>query len=248
VSAGDHDVHAPDDTRLAADTVPGVSSPLRGPLELVIFDCDGVLVDSESIAAELEVEMFAEIGMPMTADEIRARFLGRSAAYTNAAIVEHLGALPDGWEARWERRYYEALRRQLRPIDGVAEALDRIVEPVCVASSSRRTSIALKLELCGLADRFGDRVFSAEQVTHGKPAPDLFLFAAQQLGVDPSRCAVVEDSPVGVLAARAARMLTFAYTGDAMVPREALEGAGTTVFGDMHELPDLLAAATRPEG
>jgi HAD superfamily hydrolase (TIGR01509 family) len=244
VPAGDHDVHAPDDTRLAADTVPGVPSPL----ELVIFDCDGVLVDSESIAAELEVEMFAEIGMPMTAQEIRARFLGRSAADTNAAIVEHLGALPDGWEARWERRYYEALRRQLRPIDGVAEALDRITAPVCVASSSRRTSIALKLELCGLAARFGDRVFSAEQVAHGKPAPDLFLFAAKRLGVRPSRCAVVEDSPVGVQAARAAQMLTFAYTGDAMLPREELEGPRTTVFGDMRQLPELLEAAARDGG
>jgi HAD superfamily hydrolase (TIGR01509 family) len=221
------------------DTVLEVSARL----ELVIFDCDGVLVDSESIAADLEVEMFAEIGMPMTAEEIRERFLGRSAAYTNAAIVEHLGALPDCWEARWERRYYEALRERLRPIDGVVDALDRIAEPVCVASSSRRTSIALKLELCGLADRFGDRVFSAEQVSHGKPAPDLFLLAADRLAVQPARCAVVEDSPVGVQAARAAGMLTFAYTGDGMVARERLEGARTTVFGDMRLLPELLDAA-----
>ena len=212
-------------------------------LELVIFDCDGVLVDSESIAAELEVEMFAEIGMPMTADEIRTRFLGRSSAYTNAAIVEHLGELPDGWEARWEHRYYDALRRQLRPVDGVVEALDEITLPVCVASSSRRKSIALKLELCGLADRFGERVFSAEQVAHGKPAPDLFLFAAQRLGARPSRCAVVEDSPVGVQGARSAGMLTFAYSGDGMLGREQLEGERTTVFGDMRLLPGLLDRA-----
>lgn len=214
-------------------------------LELVVFDCDGVLVDSESIAAELEVEMFAEIGMAMTADEIRARFLGRSPAYMNAAIVEHLGALPDGWEVRWERRYYDALRLKLRPIDGVAEALDQITLPVCVASSSRRASIALKLALCGLADRFGDRVFSAEQVAHGKPAPDLFLFAARELGVAPARCAVVEDSPVGVQAARAAGMVTFAYAGDGRVLGDQLDGARTTVFGDMRELPGLLDAAPR---
>jgi HAD superfamily hydrolase (TIGR01509 family) len=236
--AGDHDLHPLDDTRLRVDTVPGVPPPP----DLVIFDCDGVLVDSESIAADLEVEMFAEIGMPMTADEIRERFLGRSSAYTNAAIVEHLGALPDGWEENWERRYYEALRERLRPVDGVAEALDRITAPVCVASSSRRKSIALKLELCGLADRFGDRVFSAEQVAHGKPAPDLFLFAAQRLGAQPSRCAVVEDSPVGVQAARAAGMRAFAYTGDAMIPAQRLEGERTTVFGAMRALPDLLDA------
>ena len=218
---------------------------MPGVFELVIFDCDGVLVDSESIAAELEVEMFAEIGMPMTADEIRARFLGRNAAYTNAAIVDHLGALPDGWEDRWERRYYEALRQHLRPIDGVTDALDQITLPVCVASSSRPKSIALKLELCGLAGRFGDRVFSAEQVAHGKPAPDLFLFAAARLGARPARCAVVEDSPVGVQGARAAGMFTFAYVGDEMVAPEQLEGARTTVFGDMRVLPGLLGAATR---
>jgi HAD superfamily hydrolase (TIGR01509 family) len=243
VSSGNHDLHATDDTRLSADTVPGVPPAL----ELVIFDCDGVLVDSESIAVELEVEMFAEIGMPMSADEIRERFLGRSSAYTNAAIVEQLGALPDGWEARWERRYYEALQQRLRPIDGVADALDRITLPVCVASSSRPTSIALKLELCGLAERFGDDVFSAEQVAHGKPAPDLFLFTAARLGVAPSRCAVVEDSPVGVQAARAAGMVTLAYAGDAMVPAERLEGERTTVFGDMRVLPELLDGAARDD-
>jgi HAD superfamily hydrolase (TIGR01509 family) len=235
VSSGDHDLHAFDDTRLAPDTVAGVT-----PLELVIFDCDGVLVDSESIASELEVEMFAEIGMPMSAEAIREQFLGRSSAYVNAAIIEHLGVLPDGWEANWERRYYDALRAQLHPIEGVTEALDRIGLPVCVASSSRMKSIGLKLELCGLAQWFGERVFSAEQVAHGKPAPDLFLFAAMQLGVAPSRCAVIEDSPAGVQAARAAGMLTFAYAGDQTVSRERLEGERTTVFTDMRALPALI--------
>ena len=214
-------------------------------LELVIFDCDGVLVDSESIASELEVEMFAEIGMPMSAQQIRERFLGRSSAYLNAAIVEHLGALPDGWEADWERRYYEALQAQLRPVEGVTEALDRISLPVCVASSSRMKSIALKLELCGLSDRFGEHVFSAEQVAHGKPAPDLFLLAAGRFGVAPSRCAVIEDSPVGVQAARAAGMLTFAYAGDRTVSRERLQGERTTVFEDMRALPGMLADVAR---
>jgi HAD superfamily hydrolase (TIGR01509 family) len=218
--------------------VAGVSPPP----ELVIFDCDGVLVDSESIAAELEVEMFAEIGMPMSASEIRERFLGRSQAHVNAAIVEHLGALPDDWNARWERRYYEALEANLRPIDGIVEALDAISRPMCVASSSRAKSIALKLALCGLADRFGEHVFSAEQVAEGKPAPDLFLFAAARMGASPDRCAVVEDSPAGVQAARAAGMACFAYTGDEMVAPDRLAGPRTTVFGDMRQLPGLLAA------
>jgi HAD superfamily hydrolase (TIGR01509 family) len=237
VSSGDHDLHAPDDTRLVADTVAGVPAPW----ELVIFDCDGVLVDSEPIAGELGVEMFAEIGMPMSDEELRERFLGRSPAYVNAAITEQLGALPADWDAEWERRYYAALHDRLRPVTGVVEALDRITLPVCVASSSRMRSIILKLALCGLADYFGDRVFSAEQVTHGKPAPDLFRFAAARLGASPARCAVVEDSPAGVQAARAAGMVTFAYTGGGLVAAERLAGEHTTVFDDMARLPALLA-------
>jgi HAD superfamily hydrolase (TIGR01509 family) len=240
VPACDHDLHALDDTRLAPDTVPGVSPPLQ----LVIFDCDGVLVDSEGLASELEVELFAEIGMPMTATEIAERFLGRSPAFVNAAIAEHLGgSLPAGWERYWEGRYQAALTERLRPIPGVAEALERITLPVCVASSSGPQSIAFKLSLCGLADRFGDRIFSATQVRHGKPAPDLFLLAADRLNADPARCAVIEDSPVGVQAGRAAGMRTFAYAGSELVARSQLEGEATIVFDDMRLLPGLLEAA-----
>jgi HAD superfamily hydrolase (TIGR01509 family) len=237
VSTCDHDLHAPDDTRLAADTVTRVSPPLQ----LVIFDCDGVLVDSEPLALELELERFAELGMPMTAAEIAERFLGRSIAYVNAAIAEQLGGpLPADSERYWEGRYRALLTEQLRPIPGVADALAQITLPVCVASSSGPDSIAFKLTLCGLAERFGDRTFSASQVRHGKPAPDLFLLAADRLNADPARCAVVEDSPVGVEAARTAGMRTFAYAGAGTVARDRLEGAATIVFDDMQQLPELL--------
>jgi HAD superfamily hydrolase (TIGR01509 family) len=242
VPACDHDLHAPDDTRLAADTVSRVSPPLQ----LVIFDCDGVLVDSETLACELEAERFTEIGMPMTAAEITERFLGRSTAFVNAVIAEHLGGpLPADQERYWENRYQELLAEQLRPIPGVAEALARITLPVCVASSSGPESIATKLSLCGLADWFGDRVFSATQVTHGKPAPDLFLLAADRLHADPARCAVIEDSPVGVQAGRAAGMRTFAYVGGGMVARDRLDGEATIVFDDMRRLPELLEREMR---
>jgi HAD superfamily hydrolase (TIGR01509 family) len=245
VPACDHDLHALDDTRLAADTVTRVPPPLQ----LVIFDCDGVLVDSETLASELQVERFAEIGMPMTAAEIAERFLGRSIAYVNAAIVEHLGGpLPADRERYWEDRYRELLTERLRPIPGVAEALAQITLPVCVASSSGPESIAFKLSLCGLAERFGDRIFSATQVRHGKPAPDLFLLAADRLNADPARCGVVEDSPVGVQAARAAGMRTFAYAGDGIVARARLAGEATIVFDDMRRLPELLERETRSGG
>jgi HAD superfamily hydrolase (TIGR01509 family) len=211
------------------------------PLQLVIFDCDGVLVDSETLASELQVERFAEIGLPLTAAEIGERFLGRSIAYVNAVIADHLGGPPPAdREHYWQSRYRQLMTDRLRPIPGVTEALERITLPVCVASSSGLESIAFKLSLCGLADRFGDRIFSASQVRHGKPAPDLFLLAADRLNADPARCAVIEDSPVGVQAGRAAGMRTFAYAGGGMVARGQLEGEKTIVFDDMRLLPELL--------
>ena len=211
-------------------------------LELVIFDCDGgVLVDSESIASELEVEMFAEIGMPMSAQQIRERFLGRSSAYLNAAIVEHLGALPDGWEADWERRYYEALQAQLRPVEGVTEALDRISLPVCVASSSRMKSIALKLELCGLSDRFGEHVFSAEQVAHGKPAPDLFLLAAGEVRGGPLALRGDRGQPGRGAGGPRGGHAHLRLRGSWTVLRARLQGERTTVFEDMRALPGMIA-------
>jgi HAD superfamily hydrolase (TIGR01509 family) len=225
--------------------VAGVSAPLQ----LVIFDCDGVLVDSETLAAELQVERFAEIGMPMTAGEIAERFLGRSTGFVNAAIAEHLGGpLTADRERYWEGRYRDLMNERLRPIPGVVEALAQISLPVCVASSSGAQSIALKLSLCGLAERFGDRIFSATQVQHGKPAPDLFLLAAERLGADPSRCAVIEDSPVGVQAGRAAGMRTFAYAGGGTVADDRLQGEATIVFDDMRRLPRLLEREMRSDG
>ena len=215
-------------------------------LELVIFDCDGVLVDSETLACELQVERLAELGIAMTAAEVTERFLGRSIAYVNAAVAEQLGGPPPtDRQHYWEGRYRELMTERLRPIPGVAEALERITSPVCVASSSAPESIAFKLSLCGLADWFGDRIFSATQVQHGKPAPDLFLLAADRLDADPARCAVIEDSPVGVQAGRAAGMRTFAYAASESVARDRLEGAATVVFDDMRRLPELLEREMR---
>src|SRR5205823_11896974 len=123
--------------------------------------------------------------------------------------------------------------------DGIVEALGGINLPVCVASSSGHESIRYKLELTGLYERFAGRIFSATEVTDGKPAPDLFLHAAGRMGVDPSACVVVEDSRYGVQAARAAGMRALGYAGG-LTPREFLEGPDTTVFMDMRELPSLL--------
>jgi HAD superfamily hydrolase (TIGR01509 family) len=206
----------------------------------VIFDCDGVLVDSEPIAIRIDVEMFAEVGMTVSAQEVIERFVGRSPELLARAVEEQLGhPPPDGWEERGERRLRRAFEAELQPVGGVREALDRISLPVCVASSSPPERLRFKLELTGLYERFDGHIFSAAEVANGKPAPDLFLHAARQMGVDPGGCVVVEDSRYGVQAARAAGMRALAYAGG-VTPAEALAGPCTRVFDDMRSLPDLL--------
>ena len=212
----------------------------NGNPELVIFDCDGVLVDSEPIAIRIDAMIFAEYGMPMSDAEIVDRFVGRSPSVTRDAIETHLGhPLPEDFHARTEAMFNEAYEDGLAPIDGIEEALDQITARTCVASSSEPDRLDYKLRLTGLYERFAGRIFSATEVRNGKPAPDLFLHAARQLGVAPEACAVVEDSQYGVQAARAARMAAFGYAGS-VTPARMLEGAGTTVFDDMRDLPRLL--------
>jgi HAD superfamily hydrolase (TIGR01509 family) len=158
-------------------------------------------------------------------------------------IEEHLGGqLPEGWSARLGERKREAFEIELRAVDGVVEALDRIPIATCVASSGTHESLRLTLSLTGLYERFEGRIFSATDVRRGKPAPDLFLHAAQRMGVDPAACAVVEDSPFGIQAAKAAGMRAFAYAGG-LIPAERLRAPGIVVFEDMRALPELLARA-----
>ncbi|WP_329141242.1 HAD family hydrolase [Streptomyces sp. NBC_01476] len=208
----------------------------------MIFDCDGVLVDSEKIAVKIDVRVLADLGWPLTEDEVVRRFVGRSFADMTAAIEEHLGRpLPAGWDTPYTALYREALDRELTPVDGVVEALDAITLPTCVASSTSHSGLRHRLGRTGLYDRFAGRIFSAADVARGKPAPDLFLHAARSLGVAPERCVVVEDSRYGVAAARAAGMRSYGYYGG-LTPAAWLEGPGTTVFDDMRKLPGLLLA------
>jgi len=214
---------------------------MAGSIGLVIFDCDGVLVDSEPIAVRVDLLVLAEFGLELSEAEVIERFVGRSADVMLEAIEAHLGhALPDRLES-FEHLYTDAFETELAPVDGVKEALDQITHPACVASSSEPASLRRKLQLTGLHTRFAGRVFSASEVTNGKPAPDLFLHAADKMGLEPSRCVVVEDSRHGVQAARAANMNALAYAGG-LTPAHALEGPRTIVFDDMRKLPELLRA------
>ena len=211
------------------------------PFDLVIFDCDGVLVDSERLAVRVEAEYLAELGWPLTEAEIVERFLGRTAEYMDEAVEARLGSrLPGDWRDQFQRRYREAFAAGLVAVEGVSEALDQITVPTCVASSGSHDKLRFTLGHTGLYGRFEGRIFSGYEVANGKPAPDLFLHAAARMGADPARCAVVEDSLYGVLAARAAGMRAFGYAGG-LTTAERLEGEATVVFDDMCALPHLLA-------
>ncbi|MFF9506929.1 HAD family hydrolase [Streptomyces sp. NPDC014724] len=211
------------------------------PIELVIFDCDGVLVDSERIAVRVDAMSLASLGWPLSEAEIVERFVGRSHADMITDVEKHLGyKLPDGWEAEQHHLYHKAMEAELTAVDGVVEALNQIQLPACVASSSSHDGLRHTLGLTGLYSRFEGRIYSAAEVVNGKPAPDLFLHAARHMGFAPEVCAVVEDSRYGVQAARAAGMRAFGYCGG-LTPEEWLHGPGTVVFDDMRELPALLA-------
>jgi HAD superfamily hydrolase (TIGR01509 family) len=214
-------------------------------LELVIFDCDGVLVDSERVAVKVDVQVFAALGVALTEEEVIEHFVGRSDEYIASQLEAMLERpLAPGWEEEFAPLYREAFAAELRPVDGVVDALDQITVPSCVASSGTHEKMRYTLGLTGLYERFAGRIFSVTDVARGKPAPDLFLHAARRMGVEPRRCAVVEDSRWGVAAARAAGMCAFGYAGG-LTPAERLTGHGTVVFEDMRELPRLLAEASR---
>jgi HAD superfamily hydrolase (TIGR01509 family) len=215
------------------------------PVRLVIFDCDGVLVDSEPIALRILQERLAALGLHKPDREVVDRFVGRSLSATRATVEEYLGGpVPAGWLEGFAAAVRDAHETQLRPVDGVVDALaglDELGVAMCVASSGTHAKIGHSLALVGLADRFAGRVFSATDVAHGKPAPDLFLHAAAVCGVAPAGCLVVEDSRYGVRAARAAGMRCVAY-GGGITPPQWLAGPGTVVVTDLRKLPGYVAA------
>ncbi|MCC3777529.1 HAD family phosphatase [Streptomyces sp. UNOB3_S3] len=216
------------------------------PIELVIFDCDGVLVDSERIALRAQIAVGEELGWRLSEDEVVERFIGRS----RQAIVEQVTArLGPGTAAIWWERFVELHRRAvdtgLTPVEGLPEALDAITLPTCVASSGSHEKMRHTLGRTHLYERFAGRIYSSTEVARGKPAPDLFQYAARRMGADPAACVVVEDSRPGVEAARAAGMRAFGYAGG-LTPGEWLEGPHTVVFHDMRRLPELLGGLMTP--
>ncbi|MEJ7894837.1 MAG: HAD-IA family hydrolase [Solirubrobacteraceae bacterium] len=203
---------------------------------LVIFDCDGVLVDSERLSCAALRDALAELGVALTLGETMAEFLGRSRAHMLARSQELSGApLPAGWAAGYDARRDAAFARELQAVPGVADAVDAVEaagHATCVASSGDHRKMRLTLGMTGLYARFEGRIFSATEVGVGKPAPDLFEHAAARSGFAPEHCVVVEDSHVGVAAARAAGMRVLGYGVEADV-----------TFASMRQLPALIVPA-----
>ncbi|MEI7036548.1 HAD family hydrolase [Fulvimonas yonginensis] len=210
------------------------------PPGLVIFDCDGVLVDSEPIANRVFARMLAEQGLVLTQAQMFELFVGRTMAHCLALAAERLGRpLPADFEDEHDRRLFAALAAELLPVPGVAQVLDALAVPYCVASNGAPDKLRFSLRQTGLLPRFEGRVFSAVEVARGKPAPDLFLHAARRLGVAPATCVVVEDSPAGVAAGVAAGMTVLGFA--AGTPPARLHEAGAhRLFTRMGELPALL--------
>ncbi|WEX10526.1 HAD family hydrolase [Chelativorans sp. AA-79] len=213
---------------------------------LVIFDCDGVLVDSEPISVSVLLEVIREAGLTLSEELAYERFLGVSLASTCSILQEEYDLVMTAAALDSLRgRLYSRFRADLTAITGIADALDRLHQPFCVASSGQPERIRLSLGLTGLLEKFEPHIFSATMVKNGKPAPDLFLHAAEAMGAEPARCVVVEDSPAGIEAARRAGMRVFAFAGGSHARRESHRDAITRagpdlVFDDMTLLPELV--------
>jgi HAD superfamily hydrolase (TIGR01509 family) len=217
--------------------------------KLVIFDCDGALVDSEPIINRAHAQVLTACGYPITEEALVERFCGMSDPEMLQIIEREWGcALPTSYAERVGLMIEVGFHQSLTPIEGVGEALDSLTLPICVASSSSLEQIRQKLEITGLLGRFGEHLFSATMVARGKPAPDLFLYAAQHLTTVPDRCLVIEDSPAGIDAALAAGMTAIGFSGGSHCGPEhgaRLQAHGASlIIDEMHELMTAIAKLT----
>jgi HAD superfamily hydrolase (TIGR01509 family) len=215
-------------------------------IDLVIFDCDGVLVDSEVISCRAHAQTLTRHGYPITEEQVLERFLGRSMHHSIIEVEAELGRrLPDDFRTQAYSEIFRLFAMSLQVTPHMAETLARIAEPVCVASSGPPEKISASLNHVGLHEHFAPHIFSAMQVRHGKPAPDLFLFAAGQMRTAPVRCLVIEDSIAGIEGARAAGMTVLGFHGGSHCGPgygDRLIAAGAAaIFDDMRQLPALIA-------
>jgi HAD superfamily hydrolase (TIGR01509 family) len=218
------------------------------PPALIIFDCDGVLVDSEPISIAVLLDVLASAGHVMSEETAYELFLGRSMATTIELLRNDFGFVVTAEHLEQARTaLYERFRRELKPIPGIRNALRQLALPRCIASSSQPERIRFSLGVTGLLPFFEPHIYSAAMVRRGKPAPDLFLHAAREMGVEPEECLVVEDSPAGIMAAKEADMRVFGFTGGSHahaggLARNLAPLEPDAIFDDMRRLPSLIAA------
>ena len=211
-------------------------------IELIIFDCDGVLVDSERLTNTVFAEMLNELGLSLTLDDMLDKFVGNSMTTCREMIKEMLGRpVPEDFVEQYRMRARKALESNLKPVNGVEEALQRIQVPYCTASSGDHEKMRMTLGITGLLPYFEGKLFSVTEVARGKPHPDVFLYAAEQMGAKPRRCVVVEDTSIGVAAGVAAGTRVFGYTGT-MSADKLINSGASLVFSDMRLLPELIKA------
>jgi beta-phosphoglucomutase-like phosphatase (HAD superfamily) len=212
-------------------------------LKLVIFDCDGVLIDSEPIANRVLRDLLESAGLKLTLEQVMSTFVGNTKDGCIVVAGNMLGRpLPSDFGKRWDKALFAALRA-VKPVAGVPELLAGMKVPFCVASNGNPDRMALALDYAGLMPWVRGKLFTASEVANPKPAPDLFLHAARSMGAAPADCAVVEDTPTGVAAAVAAGMAVFGFAGAAHSDAAKLRAAGATPFAAMGDLPALLARA-----
>ncbi len=222
--------------------------------DLVIFDCDGVLIDSEIISARMLVTELARLGLAIDLTYVERNFLGRSYPVVMEVIRREFGLdLPPDFEARYRENLLAVFQTELKIVPHVHEVLAGMGVPFCVATSSSPRRAGMSLGLVGLAPLIGDRVFTSTMVARGKPAPDLFLFAAAQMGADPARTLVIEDSLTGIRAGLAAGMTVWRFTGGSHLgpetpeePEDARPHRRLASFGDFFQIAPGLKSARQP--
>jgi len=212
--------------------------------DLIIFDNDGVLVDSERLSNRIFAALLTDVGLPTSFDDSVARYMGRRSSDCLIEVEAELGKpLPTDFIARYENECASAITAELTAIDGVTDLLDALEDnkiPYCIASSGTPDEIALRLRTTGLTDRFADRVYSGSMVARGKPAPDLFEFAADRMGFSPDAAVVIEDSPAGVTGARAAGAHVIGHA-DLVTPQRLVDAGAHVVVSGMSQVRALLS-------
>ncbi|MEJ8475020.1 HAD family hydrolase [Roseibium algae] len=211
---------------------------------LVIFDCDGVLVDTETVANRVLAEVMTDLGVPMDGPACQRTFMGRTLESVQQMAEGMCGQkLPADWPDQIRQKDLEAFAAGIKPIEGICDVIgflkDRSI-PFCVGSSGKYEKMHATLGSAGLLDVFKDVLYSAQDCATGKPAPDIFLLAARGMGADPATCVVIEDSLPGVMAARSAGMAVYGYTADPACDKQAMRNAGAVLFDKMSALPELL--------